>query len=54
MNTTSSGGRRIGFVVGLVVILSGFAYLLYGGIGENLVYFVTPTELLEKGEAAVI
>lgn len=52
MNTTSSGGRRIGFVVGLVVILSGFAYLLYGGIGDNLVYFVTPTELLEKGEAA--
>ncbi len=52
MSTVSSGGRRIGLVVGLVVVLCGFAYLLYGGIGENLVYFVTPTELLDKGEAA--
>jgi cytochrome c-type biogenesis protein CcmE len=45
-------GRRFGLIVGAVVVLSGFGYLLYGGIGENLVYFLTPGELLERGEVA--
>lgn len=36
-----------------VVVLSGFGYLMYGGIGENLVLFVTPAELLAKGPDAV-
>ncbi|HEX6939572.1 MAG TPA: cytochrome c maturation protein CcmE [Longimicrobiales bacterium] len=52
MSAAGRGGRRLGLAVGLVVILGGFAYLLYGGIGDNLVYFLTPTELVEKGEAA--
>jgi cytochrome c-type biogenesis protein CcmE len=43
---------RVGLVLGLFVILGGFGYLLYGGIGENLVYFVTPSELIERGESA--
>jgi cytochrome c-type biogenesis protein CcmE len=48
-----SGRRRtLGFVLGLIVVLSGFGYLVYGGIGDNLVYFVTPGELLAKGEQA--
>ncbi len=45
--------RRGLLIAGVVVILSGFAYLMYGGIGENLVYFLTPSELLAKGEDAV-
>jgi cytochrome c-type biogenesis protein CcmE len=45
-------GRRLGLIAGAVVILCGFGYLLYGGIGENLVYFLTPAELLERGERA--
>jgi cytochrome c-type biogenesis protein CcmE len=36
----------------LAVVLAAFAYLLYGGIGENLVYFLSPNELLAKGAAA--
>jgi cytochrome c-type biogenesis protein CcmE len=44
--------RKIGLAVGLVVILGAFGYLLYGGIGENLVYFLTPQELLAKGTRA--
>jgi cytochrome c-type biogenesis protein CcmE len=36
----------------MVVVLGGFGYLLYGNIGENIVYFLTPGELLSKGEAA--
>jgi cytochrome c-type biogenesis protein CcmE len=38
--------------IGAVVILCGFGYLLYGGISENLVYFLTPEELLDRGELA--
>ncbi len=51
MSTAKRTGR-MGLVLGLVIILGGFAYLLYGGIGDNLVYFVTPSELVERGEAA--
>lgn len=42
--------RKIGLLAGAIVILSGFAYLVTGGIGENLVYFLTPGELLERSE----
>ncbi len=45
-------GRRVMLVVGMAAILSGFGWLLYGGIGENLVYFLTPTELHAKGATA--
>lgn len=40
-------------VAGLVVVLGGFGYLLYGGIGENLVYFWTPSELMAQGAEAI-
>lgn len=39
-------------IAGLLLIAGGFGYLLYGGIGENLVYFLEPAELLSKGEKA--
>lgn len=35
-----------------VVALAGFGTLLATGLGENVVYFVTPTELMAKGPAA--
>jgi cytochrome c-type biogenesis protein CcmE len=44
--------RKYWAIGGLVLILSGFGYLVYGGIGENLVYFLTPAELHAKGSAA--
>jgi cytochrome c-type biogenesis protein CcmE len=44
--------RTPAVLVGAVVVLAVFAYLLWGGIGENLVYFLTPSELLAKGPAA--
>lgn len=46
------GRRRVVIVVGVLMVLGAFGYLLYGGIGENLVYFLTPTELLARGDAA--
>ncbi|MGH7501598.1 MAG: cytochrome c maturation protein CcmE [Longimicrobiales bacterium] len=48
----AKSGPRIGLILAIVVILSGFGYLLTGGISNNLVYFLTPGELLAKGEAA--
>jgi cytochrome c-type biogenesis protein CcmE len=36
----------------MVVVLGGFGYLLYGNIGDNIVYFLTPSELLAKGAEA--
>jgi cytochrome c-type biogenesis protein CcmE len=48
-----SGRRRVvGGVIAAVVIMSGFGYLMYGGIGENLVFFHTPSELLAQGPDA--
>ena len=45
--------KKIGLLVGLVILLGGFGYLVYGGIGNNLVYFLTPSELQAKGASAV-
>jgi len=45
--------RSRAFLIGAaVVILGGFGYLVYGGIESNLVYFLTPSELKDKGEKA--
>jgi cytochrome c-type biogenesis protein CcmE len=44
--------RGLGLLATVVIVLSGFGYLMYGGIGENLVYFVTPGELLARGSEA--
>lgn len=37
----------------LALGIGAFAYLLLGGIGDNIVYFLTPEELMAKGTAAV-
>ncbi|MGQ0815750.1 MAG: cytochrome c maturation protein CcmE [Gemmatimonadota bacterium] len=47
----SKKGRRVGLVVTVLIVLGGFGYLIYGGLGDNLVYFLTPAELLAKGDA---
>ena len=45
--------RLIAKLSALAVILGAFGYLVYGGIGENIVYFLTPGELLAKGASAI-
>jgi cytochrome c-type biogenesis protein CcmE len=42
---------RIALLIAVLLIAGGFGYLLYGGIGENLVWNMTPNELLAKGDA---
>jgi len=44
--------RRAVPYLGLAAVLGAFGYLLYGGIGDNLVYYLTPSELEARGDAA--
>ena len=47
----SKKGRRIGLIISVLIVAGGFGYLIYGGLGNNLVYFLTPAELLAKGDS---
>jgi cytochrome c-type biogenesis protein CcmE len=48
-----AGSKRpsIALILTLVVVLGGAGYLVWGGLGDNLVYFLTPSELLARGSA---
>ena len=46
-------GRRWGVLLGVVVVLGVIGYLAFSSVGNALVYYVTPTELLARGQAAV-
>jgi cytochrome c-type biogenesis protein CcmE len=37
--------KRRRFIIGGLIILSALAYIIYGGMQEAIVYFVTPSEL---------
>lgn len=39
--------------IGSIGVVGGLAYLLLGGLSSNIVYFLTPGELLAKGAEAV-
>ncbi|HEV8216127.1 MAG TPA: cytochrome c maturation protein CcmE [Gemmatimonadaceae bacterium] len=46
--------RKKGIIIGgVAIIVAAFGYLLYGGLDQNVVYFLTPKELLAKGTRAV-
>ncbi len=50
----TDAGRKKRFVIGGAAVIVGvFVYLLYGGIDKNVVYFLTPHELLAKGTRGV-
>ena len=49
---TDSRNKRL-IIGGAIIIVAAFAYLLYGGLDKNVVYFLTPGELLAKGNGAV-
>ena len=40
-------------IAAVAVIVAAFGYLLWGGLDENVVYFLTPKELLAKGTDGV-
>lgn len=37
--------KRKRFVIGALIILAALSYIIYGGMQEAIVYFVTPSEL---------
>ncbi len=45
--------RRPAAIAAIVVVVGALGYLMYGGVEENLVYFLTPNELVAKGEKAI-
>lgn len=48
----ASSGRKLLLLGALVVAGSVFAFLALGDIGENLIYYWSPTELVEAGPKA--
>lgn len=45
--------NRTGLIIAAAVVLGGLGFLIFGRLEKNLVYFLTPSELLAKGQAAV-
>ncbi len=43
--------RRAKFVVGGLIIVGALAYLIYAGVSQSVVYFVTPSELKRQAVA---
>jgi len=50
---TDAQSRKRLAIAGGIVIVAVFGYLLFGGLGDNVVYFLTPKELLAKGPSGV-
>ena len=45
--------KKSWIIGGAVVLVAVFAWLLFGGLEKNVVFFLTPKELLAKGRAGV-
>ena len=45
--------RRWGLLLGVAAVVVVIAWLAFSGIGNALVYYQTPTELLARGDAAI-
>lgn len=44
-------GKKTKFIIGGVLIFSVVGYLVYSGVRETTVYYMTPTELVAKGSS---
>ncbi len=48
-----SGSKKIWAGLGVLAIVGAIAFLIAGGLKENVVYFLTPSELLARGADVV-
>jgi cytochrome c-type biogenesis protein CcmE len=48
-----SDGQKAFIIVAILVAGGALAWLSFGGIGDNLVYYWTPTEMSDHGDEAV-
>jgi cytochrome c-type biogenesis protein CcmE len=46
-------GRPWGLLAGVAVVVGVIAYLAFSSVGNALVYYVTPTELVSRGDSAL-
>ena len=53
MSENNAGQRRIALVVSLLVAGAALAFVSFGNIGENLVYYWNPTQLVEAGDKSI-
>ncbi len=44
--------KKAKLLLGAMIVAAALGYLIYGGIREAAVYYITPTELKEKGASA--
>ncbi len=44
--------KRTKLLLGAIIVLAALGYLIYGGIKEAAVYYITPSELQAKGASA--
>lgn len=49
---TDSKKRKIFLVAALLVAGAALSFIAYGSLGDNMVYYMEPTELVEKGDEA--
>jgi cytochrome c-type biogenesis protein CcmE len=52
MPTSNRRTRQLKLLIGAAVIAICLGYLIYGGLQDTIVYFVTPSELEAKGVSA--
>jgi cytochrome c-type biogenesis protein CcmE len=50
---TRNPSRKPLAIGAIVIMVAAFGYLAYGGVEDNLVYFLTPSELVAKGDKAI-
>lgn len=53
MSAQVTGRRRAALAIAAAIVLGAFGYLLFGGLESNVVYFLTPQELLARGDKAI-
>ena len=51
--TKSRPSKKAGAIAAVVVLLGAFAWLIWGNLDKNVVFFLTPNELLAKGTEAM-
>ena len=50
---TNKKNRKWAALAAMAVLVVAFGYLIYGGLDSNVVYFLTPKELVAKGEKGI-
>jgi len=53
VDSSEQKSKRTLLIGALVIVLGALAFLAYGGIGDNLIYYWSPSELAKAGDKAL-